>query len=137
MKIIILILSLLFSLSTFAQNPKCKKFKEGEFTYFDPSMSNHEVEMSRKGTVQTEYNSELNATVISKVIWKSDCVYELIYEKFEGYPFSMEDSIGKGVVCRILETDGNSSYKVHAKAEPTDPGRIITIRRKESNSPKP
>lgn len=136
MKTILVLLSLLFSISTFAQNPKCKKFKEGEFTYFDPSMPDYEVQLSRKGAVQTEYNPAFDATVTSKVIWKSDCVYELVYEKFEGYPFSMEHSIGKGVVCRILETDGDTSYKVHAKSEPTDPGRIITIRRKDPNPPK-
>ena len=136
MRNIVVVFSLFFSILAFSQKPNCKKFKEGEFTYFDPTMPDYEVKLSRKGGVQTEYNSFIGGTITSKVVWKSECEYELIYEKFEGFPFSMDKDIGRSIQCRILETDGKKSYKVHAKSDAKDPGRIIVITRVETISPK-
>ena len=136
MRNIVLVFSLFFSILAFSQKPNCKKFKEGEFTYIDPTMPDYEVELSRKGSVQTEFNSVFSGTITSKVVWKSDCEYELIYEEFEGFPLSMDHMMGKAIQCRILETDGNKSYKVHAKSDAKDPGRIIIIKRVEAISPK-
>lgn len=136
MRNIVLIFSLLFSILAFSQKPNCKKFKNGDFTYIDPMMPDYEVELSRNDSVQTEFNSFVGGTITSKVVWKSDCEYELTYMKFEGFPFSMEKEIGKSYQCRILETDKNKSYKVHVKANSKDPGRIIIIKRVEATSPK-
>lgn len=137
MRYIVIIFSFLMSISAIAQKPKCKKFKDGDFTYFDPQLPDYEVEMSRNGNVQTEFNPFFQGKVISKVVWKSDCEYELIYEKFEGFLFSMDDSIGDSVHCRILETYGKDAYKVHAKSNAKDPGRIIMITRVGATPPKP
>ncbi len=136
MRKIIILISFLISISAIAQKPKCKKFKEGDFTYFEPGMPDYEIEMSRKGNVQTEFNPFFQGTVTSKVVWKSDCEYELIYEKFEGFLFSMDESIGDSVHCRILETYGKDAYKVHAKSDSKDPGRIIMITRVGATPPK-
>lgn len=137
MRNLIILLSFLISISAMAQKPKCKKFKEGDFTYFDPALPDHEIKMSRKDSVQTEFNTYLQGKVTSKVVWKSDCEYELIYEKFEGFLFSMDENIGESVHCRILETYGNDAYKVHAKSDSKDPGRILLITRSPANPPKP
>lgn len=136
MRNLIILLSFLMSISAIAQKPKCKKFKEGSFTYFDPALPDYEVQMTRNDSIQTEFNPFFQGTVTAKVAWKSDCEYELIYEKFEGFIFSMDDSIGKSVHCRILETYGNDAYKVHAKSDSKDPGRIIMITRVGATPPK-
>lgn len=128
-----LVLSFVLSVSVSAQKPNCKKFRNGDFTYID-KLTSLEVTVKREGITQVEYNSDFDMTITSKVIWKSDCEYELVYQKIEG-AFGNGELPEKSLYCRILETKGNT-FKVHSRTGTTDPGHIYDFKKVKANSPK-
>lgn len=74
MKRLILLLVLVFSLSTFGQN--CKSYKEGKFKLEDNSNGITYI-IERKGDIQTERIEGENEVLDFKVKWLSDCKYML------------------------------------------------------------
>lgn len=74
MKRLLLLLVLVFSLSTFGQN--CKSYKEGKFKLEDNSNGITYI-IERKGDIQTERIEGENEVLDFKVKWLSDCKYML------------------------------------------------------------
>lgn len=74
MKRLLLLLLLVFSLSTFGQN--CKSYKEGKFKLEDNSNGITYI-IERKGDIQTERIEGENEVLDFKVKWLSDCKYML------------------------------------------------------------
>ncbi|WP_438967096.1 hypothetical protein [Flavobacterium sp.] len=74
MKRLLLLLVLVFSLSTFGQN--CKSYKEGKFKLEDNSNGITYI-IERKGDIQTERIEGQNEVLDFKVKWLSDCKYML------------------------------------------------------------
>lgn len=99
MKLRFLFPMLFLSVSTYnAQTLDCPKFKEGKFSY-----SNHYGKISlREGNTQKSFtDGKLQA--IWKVVWISECEYELICKKVidKSMPFKKGDRI----VATIIETE--------------------------------
>lgn len=132
MKTIVLMLGFVLSASVSAQKPECKKFRNGDFMYTDKQTS-LEITVKREGETQIEYNPDFDMTIISKVIWKSDCEYELVYQKIEG-ALGNGELPEKSLYCRILETEGDT-FKVHARSGKTDPGYIYNFKKVDVNTP--
>lgn len=105
------IILLLLSLNSSAQEKKCSEFRTGEFRYADKTMTERII---RNDSMQIEINDYDKIEIHTSITWKSDCEYEMTYEKIINYPDDVSDVIGKMIFVEILETKGKW-YKVYAK----------------------
>src|ERR1044072_6701972 len=55
---------------------KCSQFKIGNFIQYDQEV-NTTYQINRSDSLQTEYNLATGTKQISKIVWKSDCQYDL------------------------------------------------------------
>jgi len=69
-----LLFSLLLSLSAFAQQSGCSKFKNGTFKVTDPA-SKKVCIITREGNIQTEKMEESEEVYDFDLVWIDDCTY--------------------------------------------------------------
>ncbi|AKA33838.1 hypothetical protein [Flagellimonas lutaonensis] len=115
MKNSILIL-LLISFSCSGQEKNCSEYKTGKFNYV---LENRPELIIRTDSTQIELNPITKVEVYSKVKWKSECEYEMIYEKVLNYPEDVSHMIGQKINVKIIETSSDG-YKVHATSPRID-----------------
>ena len=116
MKELLILIILLLTLSSCAQEKKCSEFKTGEFRYIDEKLP---FRIVRNDTLQIERNLKTGVEIHSAVEWKSKCEYVLTYRKILNIDKDVSDIIGKKILVEILETSENR-IKVHAKSDAID-----------------
>lgn len=93
----------LLSISISAQEKKCSEFKTGKFKYSDISWK--EITSVRTDSIQTDYYSESNMKIVSKITWLSDCKYKMEYIEVSEKVF--EHKIGEVAFIEIVEINNN------------------------------
>lgn len=97
-KITLLLITILFTLTSYSQELNCEKFKNGLFYY--PTLPGKTS--LRKDSIQESYNNG-KLEMIWKVSWLSECEYEITCNKV------LNDSIpikkGDRIVAKIIETE--------------------------------
>lgn len=89
-------------------NKNCEDFKTGVFKYEDSKFAQWRV--TRTETTQTEVNDSLNISIESKVLWLSDCEFQLINEgEKPGQYLKLTDTL----TVEFTEIKDNS-YTYHA-----------------------
>lgn len=94
----------------FGQEKNCANYRTGKFNYV---LENRPELIIRTDSTQIELNPITKVEVYSKIKWKSDCEYEMIYEKVLNYPEDVSHMIGQKINVKIIETS-SYGYKVHA-----------------------
>jgi len=108
------------------QKKNCSKFKTGTFKYLDKNLSH--ITITRNDSIQIEYNSKDDITIITSVDWISPCKYILTYQDVTNYQYK-DDIIGKKIYINILETD-NNTYTSQVSSNTTESKTtIIKIKR--------
>lgn len=115
-KTVITLITLLLTLSCFAQEINCKKFKTGKFRYVKEGMSEKIV---RTENMQIETNPNSKIIIKTLIEWISDCEYIMTYQEILNHPKDVSSVIGKKINCKIVETNGKR-VKVHAKSDTMD-----------------
>ncbi|MGH1387785.1 hypothetical protein [Kordia sp.] len=103
MKQILMIVTLLLTLTAFAQEKKCSDFKVGEFTYSDPDYA--DLITIRTDSFQTDSYPKIGLKTVSKVTWLTDCKYEIEYVEVSDP--KMESLIGVKFVIEIIKINDN------------------------------
>ena len=116
MKNLILVLILILTLTSYAQEKKCIDFKDGTFVYAE---KNRAEIIIRKDNLQIETNPENGIEIHTSIKWKSECEYVMTYEKILNYSKDISSVIGKKIFVKIIETNGNR-IKVRAKSDTMD-----------------
>ena len=116
MKKLNLIIIILLTFSSCAQEKHCSDFKTGKFEYAE---NDRPEKIVRTENMQIETNPETGVEIYTKIEWKSDCEYIMTYEKILNHPKDVSSVIGKKIFVEILETEGNK-LKVLAKSDTMD-----------------
>jgi hypothetical protein len=103
MKNPLLIIILLLTINSYAQENKCSDFKVGKFTYSDPDYA--DLITIRNDSIQIDSYPKMGWEMTSKVEWLTDCKYEILYIKVNDS--KMESLIGIKYVIEIIEIDNN------------------------------
>ncbi len=106
MKRILVAFLFLFSIGVFAQNPGCKKFKNGKFVIKNAEYGNFYIE--RKGNTQIEYSDFSRTKLKFKVKWVKDCIYTLTLKKILENPDNEILPENMILTVKIIETKENS-----------------------------
>jgi hypothetical protein len=81
------------SLCSYIKPPDCTSVKNGRFYYYAKS-SRAKVLVERNcDTIQTEIDTKHGDTLISKIVWKTDCSYDLYLNTPSKLPLSKSDSL--------------------------------------------
>ncbi|WP_431163236.1 hypothetical protein [Flagellimonas beolgyonensis] len=110
MKKVFLFLLLLTFISCNHQDKNCADFKTGKFKYV---LKDRPELIIRSDSSQIEINPVTKIEIYSKLIWKSDCEYVMVYDKILNAPEDVSDMIGQKINVEIIETN-NKGYKAHA-----------------------
>jgi hypothetical protein len=99
----------LFVLHAYAENPDCKKFRDGKFKMVD-SKAGVTFFLTREGTRQTELMEGSKDTSVFVVTWTDDCTYTLTptKETFKKYPDLPANAV---LTIRITETTDSSYFQ--------------------------
>lgn len=103
MRINIIIILSLSTLTLFSQNSSCLDFKIGEFKFLNPNYS--EWTITRNDSIQTEINSKTGVEIRSLIKWQSDCVYTLTCKSISKP--ELKNAIGKVFEISIIKTHNN------------------------------
>lgn len=103
MKLTLIILISLATILISAQEKQCSDFKTGKIKYSDISWS--EITSVRTDSTQTDYYSESNMELVSKITWLSDCKYKMEYTKVNEEWF--KHKIGETMIIEIVEINDN------------------------------
>ncbi|MEY8847189.1 hypothetical protein AB9K26_00080 [Psychroserpens sp. XS_ASV72] len=103
MKKVLLVLIIFHSIKISAQEKNCSDFKTGKFKYSDVSWS--EIISVRNDSIQSDYYSESDMEIVSKITWLSDCKYKMEYIKVSEKWF--EHKIGEVEFIEIVQVNGN------------------------------
>lgn len=99
------LLIIMFTLSLLSCNSKnCEDFKEGRFKLIGDQAG--DVVVERRGDRQYEISESGNFTHEFKLIWLSDCKYQLVFEKTDK-PSTINLSSEDTLTVEILSTDGD------------------------------
>ena len=110
MKKIFFFLPLLIFISCNYQEKNCTDFKTGKFKYV---LKDRPEIIIRSESSQIEINPNTKIEIHSKLMWKSDCEYDMVYEKILNAPEDVSDMIGQKINVKIIETT-SKDYKAHA-----------------------
>ncbi len=104
------LLSLLTIISCNHKEKKCTDFKTGKYKYV---LKDRPEIIIRLDSSQIEINPITKIEVYSKLIWKSECEYDMVYDKILNAPEDVSDLIGQKINVKIIETT-SIGYKAHA-----------------------
>lgn len=103
MKKILSLFVILISLSTFAQEADCERFRTGKFKYEDPNFG--VIIVKRDKNTQVEIPAVGNTEIHGSVKWVSECKYILTYQKIVNA--DVPELIGEKIMIEIIENRGN------------------------------
>lgn len=112
----------MLSLTAFAQDADCDKFRTGNFKYEDPN--NGIIRVKRDKATQVETNAD-KIEIHSTIKWVSECKFILTHTKVVGT--DIPEIIGKKVYVEILESKDNK-YTCRATDENGYGGNIDVIK---------
>lgn len=76
--LLLLFLTLPYSVRTFAQTRTCTEIRDGVF-YSYPKNSSKQYQLIRKGDIQTEKDLSNGDSTLWKITWLNDCTYSLAF----------------------------------------------------------
>ena len=81
-------------LFSFHDNNKvdCKEIKNGKFYYYTKK-SRERINVLRKDSLQLEIGTKDTTTIKSRIIWKSDCDYDMYLNALSGTKLTEFDSL--------------------------------------------
>jgi hypothetical protein len=89
---------------------KCAKFKTGEFVQYDHEVNNT-YRIFRNDSLQTEYNLNAGTKQVSKIVWKSECAYDL-YKIVSDSLHPKADSIRGKKPLHVIMTEVSDEYYI-------------------------
>ena len=113
----ILIIILVLTFSSCAQEKKCSEFKVGTFEYSDPKFS--EWKVNRTDSTQIEISTKSGIEIFSSIEWKNDCEYVLTYKKVLNSGSDVNDLVGQTIQVEIVETKSDR-YTCKSKSDVMD-----------------
>jgi hypothetical protein len=98
---------------------KCKQFRTGKFVQYDHEI-NTSYQINRNDSLQTEYNSGTGTSQISKIVWKSDCEYDLYKIVSDGLHPTADSVRGKKPLHVAITEVKDDYYIFKAKVDGID-----------------